>query len=118
MTRYCKIRSMSVKATERSESGVELNFSARGGEKASLKREIFLHEGAVAEKSDRASRYLNRLSGDYSDLASLEPTHALRKRISEVRGSLGPNQSSEPTPTSVTPRAEPRVAPAAVVAHL
>ena len=29
-----------------------------------------------------------------------------------------PNQSSEPTTTSVTPRAEPRVAPAAVVAHL
>src|SRR6185503_2992875 len=27
-----------------------------------------------------------------------------------------PNQSSEPTPPSVTPRAEPRVAPAAVVA--
>ena len=29
-----------------------------------------------------------------------------------------PNQSLEPTTTSVTPRAEPRVAPDAVVAHL
>ena len=29
-----------------------------------------------------------------------------------------PNQSSEPTPTSVTPRADARVAPAAVAAHL
>jgi hypothetical protein len=29
-----------------------------------------------------------------------------------------PNQTPEPTPTSVTPRADARVAPAAVVAHL
>jgi len=29
-----------------------------------------------------------------------------------------PNQSSEPTSMAVTPRAEPRVAPATLVAHL
>ena len=34
------------------------------------------------------------------------------------RRKRGANQSSEPTPTSVTPRADARVAPAAVVAHL
>jgi len=29
-----------------------------------------------------------------------------------------PNQAPEPTPTAVTPRADARVAPAAVAAHL
>src|SRR6266542_441324 len=112
MTRCCEFPDVSVKAAERSESGAEWNFSACGGEEASLKRKIFLHASAVAEKNDCASRDSKRLSADYSGLFSIEPTHALRKRMSAVRGSLGPNQSSEPTPTSVTPRAEPRVAPA------
>ena len=118
MTRCCEFPDVSVKAAERSESGAEWNFSARGGEEASLKREIILHANAVAEKSDCASRDSKRLSGDYSELVSFEPTHALRKRTLEARGSLGPNQSSEPTPTSVTTPAAQEIAPAAVVAHL
>src|SRR6266542_3498416 len=102
MTRCCEFPDVSVKAAERSESGAEWNFSARGGEEASLKREIILHASAVAEKSDCASRDSKRLSHDFSGLVSFEPTHALRKEISEVRGSLGPNQSSEPTSMAVT----------------
>jgi len=38
--------------------------------------------------------------------------------IEVIVGKRKPNQSSEPTPPSVTPRAEPRVAPAAGAAHL
>jgi len=56
---------------------------------------------------------------------AVEALLSLRLKVSgngigdvEVELQKEPNQSSEPTPTSVTPRAEPRVAPAAVVAHL
>ena len=57
---------------------------------------------------------------DESGSASIhrEPTHALRREIPVSESRSVPNQAPEPTPPLVTVRADARLAPSGVVAHL
>jgi hypothetical protein len=75
-------------------------------------------EGRLDLPSRRAAGFLRRDLKPKPAVRFPEPTHALRRLVFDLLESLTPNQSPEPTPTSVTPRAYARVAPAAVVAHL
>jgi hypothetical protein len=87
-------------------------------EALSFERKVLRSADGRAGMFDGSTRRSHGLSGDSSGELRLEPTHALRKEVLEMRISHEPNQSPEPTAMLVTPRAEPRVAPSTAVAHL
>src|SRR6266498_1737399 len=115
MTRWIDMRSVSVKATNRSESGVAVNRSVTSERSAGLAKMRAVGGTEVRSIFHRGSQWL--VEGIFSERAR-KFEDDMRVSVAVDRGSLRPNQSSEPTTTAVTIPAAQEVAPAAVVAHL
>jgi RimJ/RimL family protein N-acetyltransferase len=79
--------------------------------------EIVSFTAAVNSRSTRLMERLGFARDQHGDFfhPRIDRSHELSRHVLYRKR---PNQSPEPTPTSVTPRACARVAPAAVVAHL
>src|SRR6266542_3388459 len=114
MTRCCEMRSVSVKATNRSESGVSANRNVARERSAGLANMKAIGGTEARSVFHRGSHWLGE--GIFSERA-LRFKDDMRVSVAVDRGSLRPNQSSEPTTTAVTIPAAHEVAPAAVVAH-
>ena len=114
--RRCEFRSVSVKVDQRSEAFVFA--AALGVHSPALFESKVLRSAHVRAGSSIALPDVFQLKEESSELIRLEPTHALRPEFLGTRISQVPNQSPEPTPTSVTICAEPQIAPATVAAHL
>ena len=93
-------------------SGRQERFAVIARKQSAWRDSEITSEGRVWRTVD--FEIAENLGGEHGHRVGTWNSKAAALRI--VRASS--NQSSEPTPTSVTPRAEPRVAPAAVVAHL
>jgi len=99
---------------------------AMGRGKLPAKREQPTSAGALDGSERRAKRGPAKGVADVRLSGRGPARHSLRSVSRRTATSSGcgrpktekPNQAPEPTPTSVTPRADARVAPAAVVAHL